>query len=386
MNSFYHPLGENYGQTNPGTYVGHQSGAALDFCTTAGTPVYSMTDGIVTWAGQYGEAGPTVIVKNTSNGFTSLYDNNRPIWIKYLHLLDVAVEEGQQVTPGTLLGHLGWLKGSANGVSHLHLDISEIPNDDIRDYTKIIDVTGNSGDPKNLKYLMSNYDELIKDNKGFIASSGIGNRCSYIFTIFNQDVSVIAPSLNIDDNFYERCYSNNNGYSFDELLDMVAGLCVRECGASADGAKYTLSGLCLYAKLIRNRILDGGFGDGIYGVITAPSQFSGATTVNTRYEYNSYKVTENGLDYETTKQYILSSFCGSDDSGILPEHLIGYDGQNIGNTILYNYGYWVDYYYANTKNNETEIKTKIENGTLPSHKNFAKLSRVVGNTAFFEKY
>lgn len=382
MNYFFHPLGSNYNNIKPSTYGGHQSGAALDFIAAEGTPVYSMSDGIVTWAGRYGNAGPSVIIKNTTNGFTTLYDNNRPLWFKYLHLIDVTVEEGQQISPGTLLGHIGWLKGSANGVSHLHLDISEVPNDDVRDYTKIVDVTGNSGDPPNLKFLMSNYNSVTQDTKGFAASAGIGNRYSYIFTIFNQEVVSVAPSVEVDINFYNMAMNNNNNFSYDELTDMVAGLCVREIGVSLDGPEYTLSSWCLYAKLIRNRLLNNP-NNGIYGVLFAPNQFSGADTANTRYSNKASSVSAANLDFNTTKEYILANFSSETTYGILPEHLIGYKGQNLAETVYYNYGYSGEN-YSNTKNNEEAIKQGIKNGSLPSHISWATLSKVIGNTAFFE--
>lgn len=90
-----------------------QSENAIDVAVPVGTPVYAPTDGSIVRAGDLPGnpggrfAGQRVTLQSSSNAFY------------FGHLSSVAVQVGQQIKAGTLLGYTG----EANGVAHLHFAV-----------------------------------------------------------------------------------------------------------------------------------------------------------------------------------------------------------------------------------------------------------------------
>jgi murein DD-endopeptidase MepM/ murein hydrolase activator NlpD len=86
----------------------------FDFSAPIGTPIYAPTAGIVEHVGSGGSAGgwagTYVVVKHA--------DGNQTL---YAHMSSTSVQVGEQVTGGTLLGHVGQT-GRAFG-PHLHFEV-----------------------------------------------------------------------------------------------------------------------------------------------------------------------------------------------------------------------------------------------------------------------
>lgn len=86
-----------------------------DFAAPSGTPIHSLTDGVVDFVGPMGGGGNTVRVKHMIDGET--------VYSQYKHMLpgSFAVSVGQQVKAGDQLGAVG-STGNSTG-NHLHFEI-----------------------------------------------------------------------------------------------------------------------------------------------------------------------------------------------------------------------------------------------------------------------
>jgi len=93
----------------------------LDIAGPSGTPVYATAKGLVIAAGKDGAYGLTVDI-----------DHGLGIMTRYAHLHRIVVKEGQSVSRGELVGHIG-STGRATG-PHLHYEVrlSGIPVDPMR--------------------------------------------------------------------------------------------------------------------------------------------------------------------------------------------------------------------------------------------------------------
>ena len=109
-----------YGSTMGGNFQQHQG---VEFNNPEGTPVHAIGDGVVTFAGS-AEAG--------SNTVAILHDRklgDQHVWSTYYHNHDLAVEVGQRVTAGDVIGHVGNTGRATN--DHLHLEIHTTPGEDV---------------------------------------------------------------------------------------------------------------------------------------------------------------------------------------------------------------------------------------------------------------
>ena len=112
-----HPNDAEFSEYRPG--AGSSFHAAEDYWRPAGTPVYAMTDGAVSFSGTMGGYGWLVIVDHPDIDLYSLYGHLSPSrW---------RVEPGP-VAKGDLLGYLGdaWENGGSREqplVEHLHLGV-----------------------------------------------------------------------------------------------------------------------------------------------------------------------------------------------------------------------------------------------------------------------
>ena len=98
------------GRVSQGFHLYHPG---IDIAAEVGTPIYSVTQGVVLQVGfDFRGLGRIVIVDHGS-GFTSLY----------AHLKNAEVEIGQEVDAKTMLGRVG-LTGRTTG-AHLHLELQE---------------------------------------------------------------------------------------------------------------------------------------------------------------------------------------------------------------------------------------------------------------------
>jgi murein DD-endopeptidase MepM/ murein hydrolase activator NlpD len=87
----------------------------LDFAVAYGSPVVSVSQGVVSEVGYAGAYGNRVIVEHLDGTET---------W--YCHLADATVRPGQQVAAGSTVGHVG-MTGNTTG-PHLHFEVRPTPN------------------------------------------------------------------------------------------------------------------------------------------------------------------------------------------------------------------------------------------------------------------
>lgn len=115
-----HPVCEKSYFGSRRTYVGtegtfYHTGLDLGYC--GGIDIYAPADGVVL------AALPDLIVR----GNCLVIDHGLGIQSIYMHMEDFAVEEGQQVTQGMLLGHIGNTGRSAGPHLHFQVDVDGVP-------------------------------------------------------------------------------------------------------------------------------------------------------------------------------------------------------------------------------------------------------------------
>ncbi len=98
----------------------HSRHKGLDIAAKRGTPIFAAADGIVTHSGTKSTYGKLVIIDH-GNGYETYY----------AHQSKLAVEEGDYVEKGDLIGYIG-MTGSASG-NHLHFEL-RLDNDRIDPY------------------------------------------------------------------------------------------------------------------------------------------------------------------------------------------------------------------------------------------------------------
>lgn len=84
----------------------------IDLAAPTGTAIVAVSGGTVTHSGYYGACGLTVEIQ-LEDGWS----------MRYCHQSSVAVQVGQQVSPGQLIGYVG-STGNSTG-PHLHLEIMD---------------------------------------------------------------------------------------------------------------------------------------------------------------------------------------------------------------------------------------------------------------------
>ncbi|TDE96042.1 M23 family metallopeptidase [Occultella glacieicola] len=106
-----------YGYRSHPIYGGYGEHTGTDLAAAAGTPIHSIADGEVIYAGggKDGRSGMLVIVQHEIDG--------DPVWSWYVHMYPngVFVDVGQQVAAGEVIGAVGSY-GNSTG-PHLHLEI-----------------------------------------------------------------------------------------------------------------------------------------------------------------------------------------------------------------------------------------------------------------------
>jgi murein DD-endopeptidase MepM/ murein hydrolase activator NlpD len=89
---------------------GYEFHSGIDIYAPQGSKVLATADGVVVFAGWYGDYGKTVIIRHPS-GYLTLY----------AHLSKIDVREGQRVKAGDVVGRVG-STGRSTG-SHLHYEV-----------------------------------------------------------------------------------------------------------------------------------------------------------------------------------------------------------------------------------------------------------------------
>lgn len=378
---FYSPVGDAILSRTPNTYGGHNV-CAVDIPLNEGDPVYAMASGTVSYCADGVEVGDfndnggagnyiqlQIPSSNWANGTT-----NQTLYIRYLHLKKggVLVKIGQSVNKGDLIGYAG-NTGNSDGV-HLHVDLSTSTDG----HTKIIIDRNNC----------SKFDELsqLSTIKNLESRQGTSNALNnYTYYIFGQKPIKISASAGgetltkvgrIPDAYYTTVFSkeqvtSGSNYSYNEMIDFASGLCYREVGESTAGNDYTISGMGIYAKLIRSRWIASGKS---LKWVFENSGFSG---------FNWQKLNQLGISSDLQnliKNVVEYNLCQPNAFKILPQYL-----DIASSAPYYNYGY-SKFGYSNTPEVETELANKILNQTIVSHisnGNSKKLLGCVGNTGFF---
>lgn len=82
----------------------------VDISGLSGTRVYATANGVITRAGRYANYGLTIDVQHSEG-----------IWTRYAHLSRIAVEVGQEVRRGDLIGYMG--NTGRSRAPHLHYEV-----------------------------------------------------------------------------------------------------------------------------------------------------------------------------------------------------------------------------------------------------------------------
>lgn len=128
LNLWQSPLRDGYRLTarfgqSSGLWANNHTG--LDFAIASGTPVMSVTNGTVTSVEYAGSYGNQVIVTT---------DDGEELW--YCHLSGYAVEVGDKVRAGEVLGFVG-STGNSTG-PHLHLEVRPGAGDPVDPYSALV--------------------------------------------------------------------------------------------------------------------------------------------------------------------------------------------------------------------------------------------------------
>jgi murein DD-endopeptidase MepM/ murein hydrolase activator NlpD len=103
-------ISSNFGNRKHPISGDWRSHKGIDLAAPTGTPIESVGDGTVTFAGTNGGYGKFIKIKHSSGYETA-----------YAHLSKISVKKGQRVTQGQLIGAVG-STGSSTG-PHLHYDL-----------------------------------------------------------------------------------------------------------------------------------------------------------------------------------------------------------------------------------------------------------------------
>lgn len=100
---------------NAPTDARHKSGhKGVDLRASGGTPVYPITDGVVTHVGYSGKGGNTITIMHT--GGIKTYN---------AHMADITVQKGDKVNKSTVIGHVGNSGNAINTAPHIHFQLWE---------------------------------------------------------------------------------------------------------------------------------------------------------------------------------------------------------------------------------------------------------------------
>lgn len=200
---FFHPLGDNAPDyTAFTTYSGHGIGN-LDYGVAAGTPVYAMCDGIISYCGwgtticsQTGEPNTYCILK------CSAENNNlgEAFYIRYLHG-DYTVQTGDKIQKGQQIGTIA-SHGNSTG-PHLHIDFTFAtpPTSTPADYPRDPAVAGSLLQENNNYYFIYNNKRYLINNNIHIEKviewrniNGGGMDVGYCWLVFAQNPQYLEPS------------------------------------------------------------------------------------------------------------------------------------------------------------------------------------------------
>lgn len=378
---FCSPIGDKAKQYSPFTYSGHNP-TAIDISVPVNTPIYAMASGEIISCDDS--------IDNNSNGndgrgnFIQLKipeenwgnGNGGYLYIRYLHLVKngVLVKTGQMVNQGDIIGYSG-NTGNSTG-PHIHVDLSTNINGQ-----DVIRVTNKN---------CSKFDELSKLNSINTLKNVQGQKIdSYTYYIFGQEPIIpqqegggigLVKSGQIPNSYYTDHFKSEittgSNYNFTEMIDIASGLCCREVGLRSDDTsdkKISLSGISIYAKLLRAR-LSANPKNGLNYVFL----YGGFTG----FQYQSLNNrTDISAEFKTKiRESVQNNLCYPQAYNILQEYLY-----IVNNAPYFNYGY-SGFGYTNKKDSEEKLTNAISNKSIVSHitlGNSKKLIGCVGNTAYF---
>lgn len=111
----YSSITTQFGESDPWG-IPHRG---TDFAAPNGTPIYAVTDGVISAAGPVNSYGNCVQVSHGTASDGNRYDS------LYAHMSRIAVSQGQTVEKGQVIGYVGNTGNvyGANGGYHLHLEL-----------------------------------------------------------------------------------------------------------------------------------------------------------------------------------------------------------------------------------------------------------------------
>lgn len=310
---YHHPLGGKYKDFEPITYEGH-SDTALDFPCPLGTEVYSMSNGIVaqTYSAD-SSAGTAVAIKVTDSDWLSSKYKNNDIYMRYLHLSELKVKQGDTISAGQLLGLTGDT-GKSEG-SHLHIDIyqnSPNPNPSRNNYPII----------KKTDFK----DEAIK---GFWTSNGIDIKLeegAYTKAIFAQDIktfyttsSYLGGTLLTKNNYTLPQYLERaiiSDYMGEEPQTVEEGIAVKDC--------FEKSPACYAAAICLHE-----YNSGLNMNSESPEYNDGLLYSKLFRCWSMYPVLTNSKTYSNLYNLIYNHFDKNENTGMGDEGLFEWAKKNI---------------------------------------------------------
>lgn len=257
---FYHPLGEQAVDFNEYSYYSYAGHAVecVDIGVPSGTPVYSMTTGVIEFIGNgvsgtgYNGYGGVVVIRASGVGYTSLIQENG-LYILYAHLREFkeGLMNGSTILAGDLIGYSGGangdpMQGSSTG-SHLHLEFKDLQAFSTNSHSFVGMLSGQTQH-------ISNWDSVknwsLALNLDGTTPTKIGDSFSYLHAICSQLPEYIQggtelnPTVDVPKEYLNYVFSERFMGKYpatiddNEAIKILTNAATREFGYYNEGISY----------------------------------------------------------------------------------------------------------------------------------------------------